>query len=419
MDRISKILFLGTLGGICTIGIALGIIFLIPVAVFDVEDTTIFDDYVQSQMRQHNVPQVGFAIVTNTDIVYQRNFQLDDETALPSDVVFQIASLSKPLTAWGVMALVEAGTIDLDAEVNSYLADWQIPNSEFREPVTVRRLLSHTSGIGVSDGYEGFLLTEQPQTLLESLEGAADNPENEAVRVVNEPGSAFVYSGGGYSVLQLLIEDVSGMTFEDYMRETVFDALMMENTGYALDDDLIARMAPVYDETGTVAALRQHTALAAGGAYATLEDVALWVQATLADENSVLSQATLQQMFEQQPEATLDFGLSFGLGYHVDQLLRTEQAYIWHDGNNVSGWHTYLGILPEQNIGVVVLSNSPGGKALRENVACAWVQSVAVDVSADCFSHNLPRSLALGLIGAVVMIWLGIKGKRARAVAKT
>ena len=121
------------------------------------------------------------------------------------DTLFQVASMSKWITAWGVMTLVEAGKLDLDAPVSTYLTRWSLPKSEFdNSGVTVRRLLSHTAGLTDGLGYGGFAPGQPKSGRIEAiLTRAADASPGAvgAVRVGIEPGSAFEYSGGGYTLL--------------------------------------------------------------------------------------------------------------------------------------------------------------------------------------------------------------------------
>jgi CubicO group peptidase (beta-lactamase class C family) len=146
------------------------------------------------------------------------------------NTVFQVSSLSKWISAFGIMKLVEDGKLDLNAPVSKYLTRWQLPAGEFNnEEVTVRRLLSHTAGLTDGLGYSGFETGTQVQSVEQSLTKASDADEGltGAVYVGIKPGSEFKYSGGGYTLLQLLVEEVSDRSFASYMKESVFDPLGM------------------------------------------------------------------------------------------------------------------------------------------------------------------------------------------------
>ena len=168
------------------------------------------------------------------------------------NTVFQTASLSKWITAWGVMALVQEGKLDLDAPVSTYLTRWKLPESKFdNNKVTVRRLLSHTAGLIDGLGYAGFAPNAPVQSLEESLKRPADVSPGKSgtIAVGYEPGSEWRYSGGGYAILQLLIEEVSGESFESYMQRVVFHPLGMVRSTFDWTPTETATLATFYDPT--------------------------------------------------------------------------------------------------------------------------------------------------------------------------
>ena len=148
-------------------------------------------------------------ILLESGEVAERHFMSTRE-AVDGTSVFQVASLGKWITAWGVMVLVEEEAIDLDTPVLEYLTRWQLPDSAFDQSgVTVRRLLSHTAGLTDGLGYDGFERAEDVQSIEASLTRALDaSPGNAGiVELGAEPGREWKYSGGGYTILQLLIEE--------------------------------------------------------------------------------------------------------------------------------------------------------------------------------------------------------------------
>ena len=119
-----------------------------------------------------------------------------------------MASVSKWVTSFGIMKLVENEKLDLDKPIEDYLTRWKLPKNEFdNSKVTIRRLLSHSSGLVDGLGYQGFAPNEKVQTIEQSLNKASDRLYSEGVAKVGfEPGSKFMYSGAGYTILQLIIE---------------------------------------------------------------------------------------------------------------------------------------------------------------------------------------------------------------------
>ena len=146
--------------------------------------------------------------------------------------LFGAASISKPITAVGVLKLVEDGKLDLDIDVNHYLKRWKIPENELtsQKKVTVRELLDHASGIGTHNG-ELYDPSQPIPTFLQLLNG--EKPaKTPPVRVESVPGTKFAYSNGGYLVLALVVEDVTGETFADYIKHTVLDPLGMKDSTF-------------------------------------------------------------------------------------------------------------------------------------------------------------------------------------------
>lgn len=287
------------------------------------------------------------------------------------DTQFQVASLSKFVTAIGVMTLVESGKIDLDAPVSQYLKRWSLPPSAFgNDGVTVRRVLSHMAGFTDGLGYGGFKPGEAVQSLPDSLTRAADaSPGADGrTRVGQAPGSAWAYSGGGYSLLQLMIEDVTGQTFEDFMQGAVFRPLNMSRSSFAVPDDA-PNLAEFFDEKGGQAIHYRFTALAAASLYTSVGDLAKLIQAHQGATPGFLSRTTLRRM--RQPEAS-QFGAEiWGLGTILYAPTASGGYIIGHDGSNAPAINTALRFDPDSGDGVVVLST--GNTLLATQTGSAWV----------------------------------------------
>lgn len=175
------------------------------------------------------------------EIFFSHNKPVDRNT------IFQVSSLSKIVSAVGIMKLVELGKIDLDTPVSKYLKRWKLPPSEFdNEEVTVRRLLSHTAGLTDGLGYNGFKSKDSVQTIEGSLTKAKDT-DNIQVKVGIEPCSKWKYSGGGFTLLQLLVEETSGQAFNDFMQDSLFTPLKMNSSSYILNDTLENRLCEFYN----------------------------------------------------------------------------------------------------------------------------------------------------------------------------
>ncbi len=368
--------------------------------------------------EQNNQGNISFILVEGGAPV--ADFHLSKGEEVNAQSVFQVASLGKWVTAWGVMALVEEGQVDLDAPVSDYLTRWQLPTSEFdASGVTVRRLLSHTAGLTDGLGYDGFATAQTRQTLEASLTQAADASPGKDGRTVlgNEPGSAFAYSGGGYTILQLLIEEVSGTPFPTYMRERVFDPLGMERTSFDQDAAIELELAENFGPEGTTKPFGWYTALAATSLFTTSEDLATFVASQAPDAaNPVLSQETLALI--RTPHASEMGADIWGLGTMLYAPNDSGDFIIGHDGSNEPAINTAARLDPATGDGIVVLAT--GNPMLATQLAGEWVFWKTGNVDTLTFASRLPTAFLvfaggtlLILIIAGFAIW-----RRARAASR-
>jgi CubicO group peptidase (beta-lactamase class C family) len=180
------------------------------------------EDAARRALAGSTTPGLAVALVCRGRLAWAAGYGTADratgEPVTPA-TRFQAASVSKPVTAWGVLRLVEQGRIDLDVPVVGHLRRWRPPPSPFRvDGITVRRQLSHTAGLSVH-GYVGQTLDRPLPAIEASLadEGGASFP----VELLDPPGRRWLYSGGGYSVLQLLVEELTSRPFADVMQTEV------------------------------------------------------------------------------------------------------------------------------------------------------------------------------------------------------
>ncbi len=338
-------------------------------------DARAFGAAAAARLDQDAVGNAAFILVEN-GIPVSEHF-VSKGVPVNRDTQFQVASLSKWATAWGVMKLVEEGRIDLDAPVSRYLTRWRLPASKFdNEQVTVRRLLSHTAGLTDGLGYAGFAPGAPVQSLEGSLTKAADaSPGADgSVHVGIEPGSAWEYSGGGYTVLQLIVEEVSGQTFNAFMTENVFLPLGMTRSTYILEEPE-ANVAEIYDTDGSRATRFNFTSLAATSLYTSAGDMARLVAAHSPGPKGepagrgVLKPETLRAM--RRPEASTMGVDIWGLGVMLYAPNNAGDFVIGHDGDNEPAINTAVRLDPATGNGIVLLET--GTEALATKLAGQWV----------------------------------------------
>lgn len=362
------------------------------------------------------------------------NGKLHDEyfagDSVDSETLFQVASLSKWISAWGVLTLVEAGKLDLDAPVATYLTRWTLPESEFdNSKVTVRRLLSHMAGLTDGLGYAGFAPGAKVQSLEESLTRAADaSPGADGrVRVGLAPGTKWQYSGGGYTLLQLVIEEASGEAFESYMQRAVFQPLGMNRSTFAVDPGNLRTVAPLFDLNGRELTHPRFTALAAACFYTTASDMTRFIQAHLTGSSEepagrgVLKSETLKLM--RQPHASQMGADIWGLGTMLYVPNGAGDFIIGHDGKRQPAINTTVRLNPSTGDGIVVLQS--GNQLLATTVAGEWVFWQTGTIDFLMFTLVAEKMITIVLIGWGVIIltalfigWRRSCGRRIRTAQR-
>ncbi len=286
--------------------------------------------------------------------------------------VFATASLSKWITAHAVMKLFEQGKLDLDRPVESYLTRWQLPAGSFSSRgVTARRLLSHTAGLTDGLGFGDYRPDEALPTLEEALAAPRASTGRLAapIAVGIEPGTQFRYSGGGYLLLELLVEELSGDRFETFVNRQILQPLGMVRSGYA-DLSATTNSAKSYDADGRPAMIYRYASRAATGFTTSASDMVMLVLAQLRTvEGSPLAKTTLESM--RTAEAT-SMGVDiWGLGTVLYAPTEHGGAVFGHDGTNEPAISATVRINPKTEDAIIVLAT--GSKGLASQLGAEWV----------------------------------------------
>lgn len=333
------------------------------------------DQKIPQYLHDFIVPGIGIAIIENGKVILQKGYgfsNVDKGIKVENTTGFNIGSISKTFAAWGVMKLVQEGRIDLDAPAEKYLTRWHLPKSKYdSNKVTIRRLLSHTAGLSLH-GYPGWSPKDSLPTIEESLNGKNNGPER--VEMIMEPGTKWKYSGGGYTMLQLIIEEVTKQKFEDYMQTEILTPLGMSNSSYTIDDKILKASSLEHNPFGEAMDFELFTAKAAAGMHTTIEDFTKFAFASLYKSNNnnkfqqVLSTRFLKEMMEPAPVSN---GI-YGLGYQIESIRDANMNLVGHGGAN-AGWHALFRINPETNDGFIVITNGANGFNLYNQVYCDWI----------------------------------------------
>jgi len=319
---------------------------------------------IEKLMQLYNVPGLSVAVIDNFKIAWAKGYGVTEAGSswpVTARTLFQAGSISKPVAATGTLSLVDRGKLSLDENVNAKLKSWQVPDNEFTkdEKVTLRRLLSHSAGLTVH-GFPGYETGTPIPSLIQIFNG--EPPANTApIRVDFVPGTKFRYSGGGVTIEQQLVMDVTGKPFPQFMRETVLDKIGMTDSTYdqPLPPKRAAAAATATDLNGKPIPGKWHVypEMAAAGLWTTPTDLAKFgIEIALSKQgkaNHILSRATTQEMLKPQIEQV-------GLGFFLGQFKNPQE--FGHEGDD-AGFQALLVMFADSGQGVAIMANSNNGLA--------------------------------------------------------
>ncbi len=388
-----------------------------PVAADSGQRFAAIDRLVEESMQAHGVPGVSIAIIDDFEVVYARGYGFSEPgRPVETDTLFQAASLSKPVSAVLAAAASEEGLIDLDADVAGMLKSWRLPPMPYTGPITLRMLLAHRAGTNVP-GFPGYRLDEPLPELPGILDGVPG--KNEPVRVVAEPGGQRNYSGGGYVMAQLAIEDHTGRTLEEMADTLVFEPLGLDLSTY--------RILDASDRSRVAVGHRPDGAEVAGGgwhAYPEQAAASLWTTPTeyaaividvmrsyTSGTGVVLDRATARRLLDR------DFAVGFGVsGEGIMGAIA-----IGHAGAN-EGYRCEFAAVPDLGDGVIVMTNSDAGGADRVQASDRVLSLSSSVIDAVASELAWPRTTwwmpilavaAVGLVGLATLLgWLVIRRRR-------
>lgn len=318
--------------------------------------------HIRAGLIDQSVPSIAVAVAQDGNILWEEGFGwADREQRRPATehTVYSLASISKPITATGLMTLVQAGRIDLERPVNDYLG-----NAKLRVRVgnandaTVRRVANHTSGLPL---HYQFFYADEPfkrPSMDETILRYGD--------LVIAPGERFQYSNLGYGVLDYLIERVSGVSYAEFMHREVFLPLGLTHSSVDIGPGLERYTATRYGLDGLPLPFYGFDHPGASAVFSSAHDLIRFamfhLKAHLRDQKSILSDAMLDQMHRSTVERP--DGAGYGVGFGV----RDQDGYhfITHNGS-MPGVATRMALFPRERLAIVVLSNA--GSDLAPDVA--------------------------------------------------
>ena len=311
------------------------------------ESIQAFEKFMKERMKLDNVPGISVGFLKD-DYFWAQGFgysDLENRAPAKAESSYRLASITKTITALAVLQLVEAGKIDLDADIQTYVP--YFPKK--RWPVTVRQLLGHLGGISHYRNYDTEQRIKVQKSTKEAIAIFKDFP------LVAEPGTRYSYSSYGYNLLGAAIEAASGQSYGNYIKEHIFEPLGMKNSRMDSPVDLIPLRVKGYRLLGGKIKSSEYvdvsSRFATGGTRSTVVDLLKYAQGIV--DGKLLKKETYRQMFRSMVTKT-GFSTSYGMGWNVNPWRGHFQV---SHGGSQSETRTYFLILPKERFALAIATN--------------------------------------------------------------
>lgn len=320
----------------------------------------------QKQMEKYGIPGLSIAVVKDYQIDWAKGYGVadaKDKTPVTTATRFQAASISKSLNGVGLLKLVQQGRIDPTADINTYLRSWQFPYDSLskNKKITLLNLLSHTAGLSVH-GFRGYTTSEKIPTILQVLDGSkpANSP---AIRSLFEPGLKFQYSGGGTTISQLMLMDITGQRYDEYMQKEVLDPLGMSNSFFTQPPPAGTENLATAHNDGKPVKGKYHVypEQGAAGLWTTPTDLAKYIIETQLAYQGKSSKVLNKEMTVKRLTPYMDASMGLGVGI----FKKGDDQYFTHNGGNEGFLCTYIGSFDGGN-GVVIMINGNSFSVITE-----------------------------------------------------
>jgi len=340
------------------------------------------DTLVQTLMKNHKIPGVSIAFINDRKLSESRNYGITDESSMNpinSETLFSVGSISKVVNAIVTLKLVELGDLNLDKNINNYLKDWKVDKNQFnsQNEVTLRHILSHTAGFSVH-GFEDYYPGEPLPTTLQILNG--DKPaKNNKVELILPVGHQYKYSGGGITIIQKIIEDVTGMSYPNAVSKILFEPMGLNRSIFKNPvPDTFQNIAKAHNELGEPVALpRGYQAMpemAASGLWISTNDISTLLlnlmQTNKSSSSNYLSYNLINEMINQHENS------KHGLGPYI--AFHEQHTKVMHYGSNES-YKAIFTLFWEEGKGYIVFTNGSNGTKFIDELKPVFRQYLGID----------------------------------------
>jgi CubicO group peptidase (beta-lactamase class C family) len=322
-----------------------------------------FNDFLLEKMKELKVPGMAIGIIKDEEIIYLGELGLRDVNKtlnVTKDTLFAIGSASKAFTTLAIGILVDEGKLDFDIPIKKYMPDFEMQNKYAEDHLTLRDMLCHRSGLPRHDvlWFNSSLSRKELVDRIKYLEFSKDFRET------------WQYNNLMYATAGFIIESVTGMTWEEFVKIRILEPLGMNNTNFSVDvskkaADYSQPYAQKEDEVHQINFRKIDLMGPAGSINSNLTDMLKWLKLHLnkgkVNEKQIISEKNISQLHSPQVPCQLfpwkfdevQFS-SYGLGWFIDSYRGKKHV---NHGGNIDGFCSYTSFLPDENIGVVILSN--------------------------------------------------------------
>lgn len=357
---------------------------------------------IEERMEYWNVPGISIAIVRNEKLRWAKGYgkaNIQKGTKVDVNTFFQAGSISKPISALAILKMTEDGSVNLETNVNSYLKNWKIEDNKFTQDkkVTLEKLLSHTAGTNVW-GFDGYEQSDTFLSTIEVLNGVGNSPK---VIVDTIPGSIWRYSGGGYTIIQKVIEDVNGVSFENFLQDNVLNPLLMNRSTFEqpLAKEYQSNASAAYDSEGKLieGLWKNYPEKAAAGLWTTPTDLAKYcieIQKILSGKtDGILEKSTVDLMLTEHKN-------NWGLGPSVSG--KSDSLVFRHDGKTDGFTNEMIAFAHKGNAVIVMTNADNGGKLFEEilrSISDYYKMDLPIEKSRIVRKENLTENQLKGFTG--------------------
>lgn len=318
-------------------------------------------------LRSETACSAAVAVIEDGSIVYSETFGLADrenKVSVRADTLFNIGSISKAFTTSAMMALVDEGKVGLDVPVLRYLPEFAMADPRFQN-ITIRMLLNHTSGIPGTNWENGMGFESDPEYARTTLK------KLKTQRLKFDPGAVATYCNDGFTLAELVIERVSGMSFIDYVAQRVLSPLAMTRTGLSMGLRKSEPSALYYEPgTGKREPAEVVSILGAGGMASTAEDLCRFAYSFSGDGSQFLSPESRNEMLKEQPSAAkrqnASAGWPYGLGWDLVEKSPFKEAgiQVLGKGGNTGRYTSQILVAPSKRIAIAIVESAAGAPAV-------------------------------------------------------